>query len=400
METSNITIEESSTLQEVKTFEELNLSDEVLRGICAHGWDKPSAIQRKAILPILKGNDIIAQAQSGTGKTGTFSISALSIVDPKLEVPQVLMLSPVKDLAMQTYKIVKSLGQFTGIKTSLLVGKGLGKSESDYSARDDIPSPNSKSQIFVGTPGKVGEWLRRKKLNLSSLRLMILDEADEMLSKGFKEQIQEIFSFISPDAQIALFSATIPREILDITSNFMRNPVKILVKEEELTLEGIRQFYVSLENEEQKFLVLSDIYETVSVSQGIIFVNSKQKSEELKERLEKKNYTVGLIHGGYNQYERNDILNDFKIGKTRILIATDILARGIDIQQISLVINYDIPYKVEPYIHRIGRSGRFGKKGIAINLVTMDDAQNMKKIERHYCTIVEPLPMNFMELAG
>jgi superfamily II DNA/RNA helicase len=399
METSNIIIEESTTLQEVRSFEELNLPDEVLKGIYAHGWDKPSAIQRKAILPILKGNDIIAQAQSGTGKTGTFSISALSIVDVKIESPQVLMLSPVKDLAMQTYKIVKSLGQYTGIKTSLLVGKGLGKSEIDYSSRDDIPAPDMKSQIFVGTPGKVCEWLKRKKLNLNSLRLMILDEADEMLSKGFKDQIKEIFSYVSPDSQIALFSATIPREILEITTNFMRNPVKILVKEEELTLEGIRQFYVSVENEEQKFLVLSDIYETVSVSQGIIFVNSKQKSEELKERLEKKNYTVGLIHGGYNQYERNDILGDFKIGKTRILIATDILARGIDIQQISLVINYDIPYKVEPYIHRIGRSGRFGKKGIAINLVTMDDAQNMKKIERHYNTMVEPLPMNFMELA-
>jgi translation initiation factor 4A len=399
MEISNIIIEESTTLQEVRSFEELNLPDEVLKGIYAHGWDKPSAIQRKAILPILKGNDIIAQAQSGTGKTGTFSISALSIVDVKIESPQVLMLSPVKDLAMQTYKIVKSLGQYTGIKTSLLVGKGLGKSEIDYSSRDDIPAPDMKSQIFVGTPGKVCEWLKRKKLNLNSLRLMILDEADEMLSKGFKDQIKEIFSYVSPDSQIALFSATIPREILEITTNFMRNPVKILVKEEELTVEGIRQFYVSVENEEQKILVLSDIYETVSVSQGIIFVNSKQKSEELKERLEKKNYTVGLIHGGYNQYERNDILGDFKIGKTRILIATDILARGIDIQQISLVINYDIPYKVEPYIHRIGRSGRFGKKGIAINLVTMDDAQNMKKIERHYNTMVEPLPMNFMELA-
>ena len=400
MEISNIDdIKESSELREVLTFEELCLSDEVLKGIYAHGWDKPSAIQRKAILPILKGNDIIAQAQSGTGKTGTFSISALSIIDTKINAPQVLMLSPVKDLAMQTYKIVKALGQYTGVKVSLLVGKGLGKSEIDYSDRDDIPPPDFKSHIFVGTPGKVGEWLRRKKLNLNSLRLMILDEADEMLSKGFKDQIKEIFSYISTEAQIGLFSATIPRDILDITRNFMKNPVRILVKEEELTLEGIRQFYVSLENEEQKFVVLSDIYESVSVSQGIIFVNSKQKSEELKERLEKKNYTVGLIHGGYNQYERNDILSDFKIGKTRILIATDILARGIDIQQISLVINYDIPYKVEPYIHRIGRSGRFGKKGIAINLITMDDAQNMKKIERHYNTIVEPLPMNFMELA-
>jgi translation initiation factor 4A len=400
MEISNIDdIKESSELHEVLTFEELCLSDEVLKGIYAHGWDKPSAIQRKAILPILKGNDIIAQAQSGTGKTGTFSISALSIIDTKINAPQVLMLSPVKDLAMQTYKIVKALGQYTGVKVSLLVGKGLGKSEIDYSDRDDIPPPDFKSHIFVGTPGKVGEWLRRKKLNLNSLRLMILDEADEMLSKGFKDQIKEIFGYISTEAQIGLFSATIPRDILDITRNFMKNPVRILVKEEELTLEGIRQFYVSLENEEQKFVVLSDIYESVSVSQGIIFVNSKQKSEELKDRLEKKNYTVGLIHGGYNQYERNDILSDFKIGKTRILIATDILARGIDIQQISLVINYDIPYKVEPYIHRIGRSGRFGKKGIAINLITMDDAQNMKKIERHYNTIVEPLPMNFMELA-
>lgn len=391
-------ITESDNVKEIQNFVELNLSDSVLEGIYNYGWERPSAIQSKAILPILQGNDIIAQAQSGTGKTGTFSISALSIADNKINAPQVLMLSPVKDLSIQTYNIVKKLGQKTGLKISLLVGKGLVGREGDWGKREDIPEPDFTSQIFVGTPGRVGECLRKKKLNLSRLRLLVLDEADEMLSKGFKDQVKNIFGYLSEDSQIALFSATMPQEILSISKSFMRNPVRILVKEEQLTLEGISQFYVNLENEDQKFEVLTDIYEMISVSQGIIFVNSKQKAEMLKTNLEKKNHTVGLIHGGYNQYERNDILEEFKIGKTRILIATDILARGIDIQQISLVINYDIPYKSEPYIHRIGRSGRYGKKGVAINMVTVEDAPNMKKIERFYETYVEPLPMNFMEL--
>lgn len=219
-----------------------------------------------------------------------------------------------------------------------------------------------------------------------------------MLSKGFKEQVQQIFAYLPETAQIALFSATMPAEILELTHEFMKNPVQILVKSENLTLEGIRQFYVSVSNEEQKFDVLSDIYDTISVSQGIIFVNSKQKAIYLKELLEKKNFMIGMIHGGYNQYERNDILMNFKLGKTRILITTDILSRGIDIQQISLVINYDIPFKVEPYLHRIGRSGRFGRKGCAINLVTYDDASNLKKIERYYETLIEPLPLNFLDV--
>jgi len=397
MSSSDI-IEETQGLQEVQTFEELNLSEPILKGIYAYGWEKPSTIQAKAILPILKGEDIIAQAQSGTGKTGTFSISSLAMSDPKNMTPQVLMLSPVKDLAMQTYKIIKTLGQYSGIKTALLIGKGLGKGEVRFNERDDIPEPDFRSQIIVGTPGRVFDSLRRKKLVFKNLRLFILDEADEMLSKGFKEQVQNIFSFLPEDCQIALFSATMPHEILQMTREFMKHPTKILVKAEDLTLEGIRQFYVSVDNEDQKFDVLTDIYDTISVSQGIIFVNSKQKAIQLKELLEKKNYTVGLIHGGYNQYERNDILSDFKQGKARILIATDILSRGIDIQQISLVINYDVPYKVEPYIHRIGRSGRFGRKGVAINFVTLDEAQNLKKIERFYDTSIERLPMNFMDL--
>lgn len=394
----SVDIEETHGLQEAQAFEDLNLSEALLKGVYAYGWEKPSTIQGKAILPILQGNDIIAQAQSGTGKTGTFSISSLAMADPKNNSPQVLMLSPVKDLAMQTYKIIKTLGQYTGIKTSLLIGIGLNKGQTRLNEREDIPEPDYKSQIIVGTPGRICESLRRKKLFMKNMKLFILDEADEMLSKGFKEQVQNIFSYLPETCQIALFSATMPVEILQMTREFMRNPVRILVKADALTLEGIKQFYVPVDNDEQKFEVLTDIYDTISVSQGIIFVNSKQNAILLKELLEKRNYTVGLIHGGYNQYERNDILADFKMGKARILIATDILSRGIDIQQISLVINYDVPYKVEPYIHRIGRSGRFGRKGVAINLVTMEDAQNLKKIERFYNTVVERLPMNFMDL--
>jgi superfamily II DNA/RNA helicase len=398
----HLDIQETTGLTEIRKFEDLKLSEPLLKGIYAYGWDKPSLIQSKAILPILQGNDMIAQAQSGTGKTGTFSISSLHVCDEKLHSPQVMILSPVKDLSIQTWKIIRMLGQYTGIKTTLLIGKGFekgsGEPDSRFMERDDIPEPDYKSQIVVGTTGRVWDSLRRKKLNLSHLKLIILDEADEMLSKGFKEQVQQIFSYLPDTSQIALFSATMPQEILDLTQEFMKNPVQILVKSENLTLEGISQFYVSVNNEEQKFDVLSDIYDTISVSQGIIFVNSKQKAIYLKELLEKKNFMIGIIHGGYNQYERNDILMNFKSGKTRILITTDILSRGIDIQQISLVINYDIPFKVEPYLHRIGRSGRFGRKGCAINLVTYDDASNLKKIERYYETIIEPLPMNFLDI--
>lgn len=398
----HLDIEETTGLTEIRKFEDLKLSEPLLKGIYAYGWDKPSVIQSKAILPIIQGNDMIAQAQSGTGKTGTFSISSLHVCNEKINLPQVMILSPVKDLSIQTWKIIKMLGQYTGLKTTLLIGKGFekGSSEPDsrFMERDDIPEPDFKAQIVVGTTGRVWDSLRRKKLDLSHLKLIILDEADEMLSKGFKEQVQHIFSYLPETAQIALFSATMPQEILELTQEFMRNPVRILVKSENLTLEGIRQFYVSVSNEEQKFDVLSDIYDTISVSQGIIFVNSKQKAIYLKELLEKKNFMIGMIHGGYNQYERNDILMNFKLGKTRILITTDILSRGIDIQQISLVINYDIPFKVEPYLHRIGRSGRFGRKGCAINLVTYDDASNLKKIERYYETLIEPLPMNFIDV--
>ena len=381
---------------EFEQFEDLDIPENILKGVYAYGWEVPSPIQKKAIFPIISGRDTIAQSQSGTGKTGSFTIASLSIVDENLNEPQVLILAPVHDLAIQIYKTVNSLSHYAKTEASLLIGKGLNSSSFDkYDKREDIPNPNFNNQVFVGTPGRVLDSIQRNKLRINNMKLFILDEADEMLSKGFKDQIRKIFSYLPQDMQVSLFSATLPKEILDISSHFMKDPLRILVKKENLTLEGIRQFYVSIANEDDKFNVLLDIYDTISVTQTIIFVNSKPKVMQLKERLEANNYPISMIHGGMNQYERNDILDSFRNGKSRILISTDVLSRGIDIQQISLVINYDIPYKVEQYIHRIGRSGRFGRKGVGINFVTNIDAQKLKRIEEYYNTQIEALPMDY-----
>ena len=269
--------ENSPNLDEIveyNSFSQMELSDQILRGIFAYGWEIPSPIQQKAIKPLISGRDMIVQAQSGTGKTGSFSIGSIARVDSAIKQPQILMLSPVHDLAIQTYNIVKSIIHYTDIQTTLLIGKGVGQGGySRYQDRKDIPDPDFDAQIVVGTPGRVLDCIRRKKLKLGDLRVLVLDEADEILSKGFKEQIRNIFSSIPQNAQIALFSATMPPDIMELTTNFMTNPVRILVNQDELTLEGIRQYYVYVDNEQQKVDVLADIYKTISVTQAIIFVN-------------------------------------------------------------------------------------------------------------------------------
>jgi translation initiation factor 4A len=396
MNTSDV-FYESSDVDPVGEFDKMDIPDTILRGIFSHGWEKPSPIQQKAIQPFISGRDMIAQAQSGTGKTGSFCIGSMARIDSTLKKPQVLMLSPVHDLAIQTYNIVKSLASFSDIQSTLLIGKGLGGIglSSRYSDRKDIPEPDFNAHVIVGTPGRVLDCIRRRKLSNDNLKVFILDEADEILSKGFKEQIRNIFSTIPEEVQITLFSATMPPDILELSNSFMRNPTRILVNSEELTLEGIKQFYVYVDSEQQKIDVLEDIYETISVTQAILFVNSKPKAIQLKEILEKQNYTISVMHGGLNQYERNDVLNSFRSGHERILIATDILSRGIDIQQISLVINYDMPFRVEQYIHRIGRSGRYGRKGVGINLIVPNDVHALKRIEQFYATSIESLPQNY-----
>lgn len=375
--TTTTTTTESEMVKVYEDFEHMKISAKVLRGIFTHGFEKPSTIQQKAIVPISTGKDIIAQSQSGTGKTGAFTIGILNNLDEKQGATQAMILAPTRELAVQIYTVIQSIGQFTSFKIRLCVG-------------GTVAEKMDSCQILIGTPGRILDMLNHGKVSLKACKIFTLDEADEMLSKGFKEQIYEIFQFIPKETQILLFSATMPPEILDLTKKFMNDPLNILVKKEDLTLEGIKQYYIQVEREDYKFETLLDLYKSFEVTQCVIFCNSKQKVEMIANRLSEAKYSVSAIHSDLTN--RREVMEDFKSGKTRMLITTDLLSRGIDVQHISLVINYDIPKSKEVYIHRIGRSGRFGRKGIALNFVTNLDSTQLKEIEIHYHTQIDELP--------
>ncbi|CCE93952.1 uncharacterized protein TDEL_0H00930 [Torulaspora delbrueckii] len=373
----------------VYKFDDMNLKNELLRGVFGYGFEDPSAIQQRAILPIIEGHDVLAQAQSGTGKTGTFSIAALQRIDSALKSPQALILAPTRELALQIQKVVIALAFHMDIKVHACIG-GTSFQEDAEGLRD--------AQIVVGTPGRVFDNIQRRKFKTDSIKMFILDEADEMLSSGFKEQIYQIFTLLPPTTQVVLLSATMPKDVLEVTTKFMRNPVRILVKKDELTLEGIQQFYINVEQELYKYDCLTDLYDSISVTQAVIFCNTRRKVEELTQKLKADNFTVSSIYSDLPQQERDIIMKEFRSGSSRILISTDLLARGIDVQQVSLVINYDLPTNKENYIHRIGRGGRFGRKGVAINFVTNEDVGAMRELETFYSTQIEELPSNIAEL--
>ena len=382
--------QEAQELQIYETFDDMDLKEDILRGIYSYGFEKPSSIQQRAIKPLIEGKDLIAQAHSGTGKTATFTIGALEIIDKSIMKPQVIILAPNRELAMQIFNVFNSLNDYHGVKGGLIMG--------GTDLRENFKILDEGVQYIVGTPGRIYDMLKRYALVTDSIKSFILDEADEMLSRGFKEQIYEIFQFIPKECQVCLFSATMPEMALEIAKKFMREPTRILVNKEQLTLEGIKQYYLGVEQESWKLATLQDLYEKLSISQSIIFVNSKRKADFLKEQLEQNDYTVECIHGDLTQKDRNEIMQSFRNGNSRILITTDIIARGIDIQTVSIVINYDIPRYREVYIHRIGRSGRFGRKGIAINFVTEREYNNLKDIQDFYQTEIIPLPENIKDL--
>ncbi len=375
--------------ESVETFDELNLKSELLRGIYGYGFEKPSAIQQKAILPIIKQRDVIAQAQSGTGKTAAFAIGSLQLVDVTKDEIQCLVLSPTRELAQQTSIVYQFLGECLKVKVTLLIG--------GTKVGADLDKLREGPQVLVGSPGRVLDLIRRKQISLAYLQTFILDEADEMLSKGFIENIKEIISLIPTTTKILLFSATMPKEIVEITTKFMKDPAKILVKNEELTLEGIKQYYVYLKKED-KLDVLLQIYRGIEIAQAIIYCNSKRSVDFVSEELKKKGHMVSSIHGDLKQFERDQVMRDFRNGATRVLITTDLLARGIDVYQVSLVINYELPREKETYIHRIGRSGRFGRKGNAINFVTPAEKDELDNIQKYYNTTIEALPTDLSEL--
>merc|ERR1711990_961246 len=373
-----------------ENFDDMHLREELLRGVYAYGFEKPSAIQQRAIVPCVRGHDVIAQAQSGTGKTATFSISILQQIDTKKESCQALVLAPTRELAQQTRRVVIALGDYMGAQCHACIG--------GTSVKEDMRKLEAGQHIVVGTPGRVFDMISRKVLKTQDIKMFVLDEADEMLSRGFKDQIYDVFRHLDSKIQVILLSATMPADVMEVTTKFMREPIRILVKKEELTLEGIRQFYVPVEREEWKLDTLCDLYETLTITQAVIFCNTRRKVDWLTEKMHQRDFTVSAVHGDMDQKERDVIMREFRSGSSRVLITTDLLARGIDVQQVSLVINYDLPNNRENYIHRIGRGGRFGRKGVAINFVTDDDVRVLRDIEQFYNTQVEEMPMTVADL--
>lgn len=375
----------------IKSFDDLHLSEKLLRGIYAYGFEFPSEIQKLAINPLKEGKDLIAKAQSGTGKTGTFSIGLLEKTDTENSEIQSLVLANTRELALQIFNVISALSRYTKTEITLSVG-----GESVQSNKNNILE--KKPQIVVGTPGRVLDLLKRKIIKNNSIKTVVIDEADEMLSGGFMEQIYEIFEYMPDEIQVGLFSATLPKEVIELTKDFLVNPVKILVPESKLTLDGIKQYYIDVDRYEYKMDTLLDLFDTLSVTQCIIYCNTKREVIKVSDILINQGHTVSSIHGDKSTDERKKIMEDFRKGSSRVLISTDLLARGIDVQQVSLVVNYDMPNNIENYIHRIGRSGRFGRKGVSINFVTYREKSKLTSLEKIYNITIDELPSNVDEV--
>lgn len=368
----------------------VTLNRNLLRGIYAYGFESPSPIQKKAIIPMTNGGDLIAQAQSGTGKTGAFTVGSLQMINPKEKVTQAIIVSPTRELATQNFEVFRSISNFMKIKVQLLIG-GTSSETDRETLTNDVP------HVVVATPGRLYDMLRRNYIKNEQIKVLVLDEADEMLSSGFKEQVYNIFQCMPGNIQVCLFSATMPEEVHALTDKFMRSPTKILVESDQLSLQGIRQYKVFVENDQQKYLTIKDIFSSVSITQCIIYCNSVRRVQDLKDAMEQDGFPVICIHSSMSDADRKESFDAFKTGKSRMLISSDVTARGIDVQQVSVVINFDLCANKHTYLHRIGRSGRWGRKGVAINFVSRRDMQRLKDIEQHYNIQIDELPGNFAD---
>ena len=366
---------------------------ELLQGIMQYGFERPSTIQKKALPIIFKGQNAVIQAHSGTGKTGAFGIGVLSKINPKECYPQAMILSNTKGLAEQTAYVVEQLANMMKIKVTLCIG-----GEGAKSVRENMANA-LVSHVLVGTPGRLFDLIDRdnqantKIKFVDRLKIVILDEADMLLKDNFIEQMKNIINNINESTQICAFSATYSAETFTIVEKFMKNPTKLLIPKDNLSLENIIHYTLEIE-EDWKYDALEEIYKSVRLCQTVIFVNSLVKAEALATRLRKAGHSVGCIHSKIPDLERTKLLKEYRNMTIRVMIATDIMARGIDIQSVGFVLNYDVPYNADEYIHRAGRSGRSGKLGCSVNFVTPSraDAENMENIKRKYKLDPQPMP--------
>ncbi|CAF2905510.1 unnamed protein product [Rotaria sp. Silwood2] len=386
----------------------MNLREPLLRAIYGYGLERPSDVQQRALKPCISGYDVIVQAQSGTGKTITFIIAVLQQLNMDCKDCQALILVPTRELAQGIHRIVLALGEHMNVTCYACTG--------GVNLREDIKLLEAGVKVVVGTPGRVSDMLKRSALRMrfishmchifilihavgnENIKMFVLNEADELLSRGLNEQIYDVFTLLPENVQVIAVSATMPCDLLDITAKFMNDPVKVLIKREERTLEGILQFYVNVEREEWKLDTLCELFDTLPITQTVIFCSTCRKIDWLTEKLRARNSMVSTLHLDMDAKQRNDAIKEFRTGSSRILVRTDMLGCDTDIPQVSLVINYDLPTNRESYIHRIGRSGAFGRKGVAINFITNDERQTLRNIEQYYNTKIEELPIDIADL--
>lgn len=351
-------------------------------GIFEAGFEKPSPIQEESIPVALAGRDVLARAKNGTGKTAAFVIPALQKINPKVSKIQCLILVPTRELAMQTSQVCKTLGKHLGINVMVTTG-GTG-------LRDDILRLQDAVHIVVGTPGRILDLAGKGVADLSECPMFIMDEADKLLSAEFTPVIEQLLQFHPKDRQVMLFSATFPLSVKDFSDKNMHDPYEINLMDE-LTLRGITQYYAFVD-EKQKVHCLNTLFSKLQINQSIIFCNSTNRVELLAKKITELGYSCFYSHAKMAQQARNRVFHDFRNGVCRNLVCSDLLTRGIDIQAVNVVINFDFPKNAETYLHRIGRSGRYGHLGLAINLINWDDRFNLYNIERDLGTEIQPIP--------
>lgn len=392
---------------ECETFDDMGgddgLKEPLLQGMYAYGFENPARIQSLAIPQIIAGREVLAQSQSGTGKTGAFVISALQLIDDKMKAPQAIILSPTCELAQQTYVVACSIGTYMkNINFSLTTG-GVDRFNNIKQLGGTIggqkTDENSIAQLIVATPGRLKDLLAYNPELFDNIKLLIIDECDELLRGTFKDELKTIIKALPTDIKISLFSATLNTDVVKLTDALLVNPVKILIKKEKITLKGIKQTFVKINNPNEKIEFLKDMLKKLPIQQFLVYVNSKKNAERIKEQLETENYAVMTIDGSNTKLERAEIIRNFKKGSAKCLISTDLLSRGIDIQQLSLVINYDLPRadNIQAYIHRIGRTGRYGRKGMSINLCLDSDKDIQNLIAVTFKCQILPLKVDFIK---
>nr|CAD7444417.1 unnamed protein product [Timema bartmani] len=363
-------------------FEEFCLKRELLMGIFEKGWEKPSPIQEASIPIALSGKDVLARAKNGTGKTGAYSIPVLEQVDPKKDCIQALVIVPTRELALQTSQICIELAKHMEVKVMVTTG--------GTNLRDDIMRIYQKVQVIIATPGRILDLMDKNVANMEHCKILVLDEADKLLSQDFKGMLDHVISRLPKERQILLFSATFPLTVKQFMDKHLRDPYEINLMEE-LTLKGVTQYYAFVQ-ERQKVHCLNTLFSKLQINQSIIFCNSTQRVELLAKKITELGYCCYYIHAKMAQAHRNRVFHDFRAGLCRNLVCSDLFTRGIDVQAVNVVINFDFPKMAETYLHRIGRSGRFGHLGIAINLITYEDRFALHRIEQELGTEIKPIP--------